>query len=327
MPAIVCRLPARLHFGLLDMNGSLGRVDGGIGLAIREPATVLAADHAAAVSVQGVSDPLLRSRLQTGLRRVCAYLKLPGVSLSVQRLPPAHSGFGSSTQVLVGAARTVSLLARNPRSAPELARMMGRGGTSGIGTAAIEGGGFILDGGHAFRTGPGSKQEYTPSRAAQDPVPPPVLAQIPFPAEWHVLICVPPGLDIDGKRELEIFARECPVPDADVDRMCRILLMQMLPAVAARDLTLFCRSMEAYQTLGFKQAEVRTQTETVRSAMAHMRDIGGQGVGMSSWGPAVFAFGTDLKTLQTRMQEWLLGHGGGDVFVTQADNVGHRVLL
>ncbi len=327
MSDIVCRLPARLHFGLLDMNGSLGRVDGGIGLAIQEPATVLAADHAAAVVVQGIRDPLLRERLETGLRTVCECLELPGVSLSVRQLPAAHSGFGSATQLLVGAARTASLLAQNPQSASALARMMGRGGTSGIGTAAVAGGGFILDGGHAFRTGPGSKQAYTPSRAAQDPCPPPVLVQMPFPQDWHILICVPPGLDIDGKRELEIFARECPVPDTEVERMCRILLMQMLPAIAERDLARFCASMETYQALGFKQAEIRTQTATVRSALAHLKDIGGQGVGMSSWGPALFAFGTDLEVLQARMQEWLSGHGGGTVFVTQADNVGHRRLL
>ncbi len=327
MSDIVCRLPARLHFGLLDMNGSLGRVDGGIGLAIQEPATVLVADHAAAVAVQGIRDPSLRERLETGLRTVCECLELPGVSLSVRQSPSAHSGFGSATQILVGAARTVSLLAQNPRPALTLARMMGRGGTSGIGTAAIEGGGFILDGGHAFRTGPGSKQAYMPSRAAQDSCPPPVLVQVPFPPEWQILICVPPGLDIDGKRELEIFAQECPVPDSEVDRMCRIALMQMLPAIAERDLARFCHSMEAYQALGFKQAEVRTQTAMVHSAMAHMRDIGGQGVGMSSWGPAIFAFGTDLEALKANMQKWLLDQGGGDIFITQADNVGHRMLL
>ncbi len=327
MSEIVCRLPARLHFGLLDMNGSLGRVDGGVGLAIREPATLLTADPAAAVFVQGVQDPLLRQRLETGLRTVCEHLKLRGVALTVRQGPPAHSGFGSATQILVGAAKTVSLLARNPQSASGLARMMGRGGTSGIGTAVIDGGGFILDGGHAFRTGPGSKQDYTPSRAAEDPLPPPVLVQVPFPSEWQILICVPRGLDIDGKRELEIFARECPVPDGEVDRMCRILLMQMLPAIAEQDLMHFCASLEACQQLGFKQVEIRTQTAVVRSAMTHMKDMGGQGVGMSSWGPAIFAFGRNLRDLKANMHAWLGDHGGGDVFITQADNVGHRMLL
>ena len=327
MADIVCQFPARLHFGLLDMNGSLGRVDGGIGLAIQEPATVLAADHSPVISVHGALDSSLRQRMVEGLHKVCKLLALPGVSLMVRQLPPAHSGFGSATQALVGAAKTVALLAQKPQPVTELARLMGRGGTSGIGTAAIEGGGFILDGGHSYRTGLGTKQDYTPSRAASNPCPPPVLVQVPFPSDWHVLICIPPGLDIDGKREMEIFSHECPVPNSDVDRMCRILLMQTLPSLAEKNIDLFCSSIEEYQKLGFKQAEVRTQKENVRSTIAHLKGIGGQGVGMSSWGPTIFSFGTDLTALAANMQEWLESQHGGKVFVTQADNVGHRMLL
>ena len=35
MEEIVLQTPARLHFGLLDLHGGLGRIDGGIGLALR----------------------------------------------------------------------------------------------------------------------------------------------------------------------------------------------------------------------------------------------------------------------------------------------------
>ena len=34
MKRIEITTPARLHFGLIDMNGELGRVDGGVGLAL-----------------------------------------------------------------------------------------------------------------------------------------------------------------------------------------------------------------------------------------------------------------------------------------------------
>ena len=33
--------PSRLHLGLIDMNGSYGRLDGGIGLTIQEPNFIL----------------------------------------------------------------------------------------------------------------------------------------------------------------------------------------------------------------------------------------------------------------------------------------------
>ena len=33
--------PSRLHLGLIDMNGSYGRLDGGIGLTIKDPNLLL----------------------------------------------------------------------------------------------------------------------------------------------------------------------------------------------------------------------------------------------------------------------------------------------
>ncbi len=327
MQRIKCRFPARLHFGLLDMNGSMGRVDGGIGLAIQHPPTVIEAVTATGIHVPADLDSALRLRLVAGLERVCQHLQMPGVDVRILQRPPAHSGFGSATQILVGAAKTVALLARQSIPAAQLARWAGRGGTSGIGTAAVDGGGFILDGGHTFRRGPDSKQDYAPSSASRTSPPPPVLLQIPFPPEWALLVCLPRGLDISGKQEIALFARECPVPDAQVAIMSRILLTCILPAILERDLETFCTGMEHYQQYGFKAAEIQSQTESVRALMAFLRSQGAQGVGMSSWGPAVFAFGQDLGALQAKVQTWLEQQGGGEVFVTHADNTGHRVLL
>ena len=41
MRAITVSAPARLHLGFVDLNGSLGRKYGSIGLAVDQPATVL----------------------------------------------------------------------------------------------------------------------------------------------------------------------------------------------------------------------------------------------------------------------------------------------
>ena len=325
--ALTCRLPARLHFGLLDMNGSQGRVDGGIGLAIREPASVVRVACADELEVcPGNLDAGLRARMATGLATVCKDFRLPGVRVEVLSRPGAHSGFGSSTQLLVGAARALCLLAGCAVSASELALRMGRGGTSGIGTAVLDGGGFVLDGGHRFRRGPQSKQEFEPSGAAAAP-PPPVLIQVPFPETWEILIAQPPGLDISGKREIALFHQVCPVSDHEVDAMCRLLLTRIAPAVLEEDLDEFRDGLEAYQRLGFKVAEVRTQLPVVKECMDRLREMGAGGVGMSSWGPVVFSFGRDLAPLKCELDPWLAARGGKSAFITKADNHGCRVLL
>ncbi len=309
------------------MNGSLGRVDGGIGLAIQHPPTIIEAVAASGIHVPAGLETSLQERLAAGMETVCRHLQVPGVDIRILQMPPAHSGFGSATQILVGAAKTVALLAGKSASSAQLARLVGRGGTSGIGTAAVDGGGFILDGGHGFRRGPDSKQDYAPSSASRTSPPPPVLLQIPFPREWELLICYTRGLDISGKREIALFADECPVPDEHVAIMSRILLTRILPAILERDLETFCTGIETYQQYGFKVAEIQSQTASVRAIMAFLRAQGAQGVGMSSWGPVVFAFGQNLGGLQAKVQAWLDRHEGGEVFVTQADNAGHRVLL
>jgi beta-ribofuranosylaminobenzene 5'-phosphate synthase len=325
--ALTCRLPARLHFGLLDMNGSHGRVDGGIGLAIREPASVIKVAWSDGLHVcPGNLDDRLRERMAAGLAAVRKDFGLPGAKVEVLARPGAHSGFGSSTQLLVGAARALCLLAGRAVSASDLAFRMRRGGTSGIGTAVLDGGGFVLDGGHRFRRGPRSKQDFAPSGAAAA-APPPVLMQEPFPETWEILIAQPPGLDISGKQELALFHQVCPVPDHEVDAMCRLLLTRIAPAVLEEDLDEFCDGLEAYQRLGFKVAEVGTQLPVVQECMDRLRELDARGIGMSSWGPVVFSFGRDLASLKNDLDPWLAARGGKPAFITRADNHGCRVLL
>ena len=40
---VIVRTPSRIHLTLLDMNGGLGRVDGGVGIALEDPAVLLEA--------------------------------------------------------------------------------------------------------------------------------------------------------------------------------------------------------------------------------------------------------------------------------------------
>ncbi|PKL71007.1 MAG: hypothetical protein CVV29_12890, partial [Methanobacteriales archaeon HGW-Methanobacteriales-2] len=38
---LIIKTPSRLHLTLIDLNGSLGRIDGGVGLTLEKPALVL----------------------------------------------------------------------------------------------------------------------------------------------------------------------------------------------------------------------------------------------------------------------------------------------
>jgi beta-ribofuranosylaminobenzene 5'-phosphate synthase len=107
--------------------------------------------------------------------------------------------------------------------------------------------------------------------------------------------------------------------------MCHILLMQMMPAVLESDLEMFGRAMEDFQKLGFKIFELRAQTQLLYDCLQFLKDNGGVGAGMSSWGPALYAFGEDLSGLHGKTEEWLASHGGGRAILTKANNTGMRV--
>ena len=325
MDRITIATPARLHFGLIDMNGEIGRIDGGVGLALESPHTVITADKADTVRVACADDPDIVPRLSAAVEAVCEKYGIPGANVNVTERPLPHLGLGSATQTIVGAAYSVCRLYGVDGDIRELAQVVGRGGTSGIGVEAIRTGGFIVDGGHAFRRGEHSKHGFMPSAASAGIVPPPVLARHDFP-DWDVLVAVALGEGASGLREVTLFKVICPLPLEEVQRMSHIVLMQMLPAVLERDLEHFGLAMETYQQCGFKVFELRAQTQLLWDCLKFLKDAGGIGVGMSSWGPAVFAFGEDLRDLEAETREWLATHGGGEVILTKANNQGMRIL-
>ena len=323
MDEIVIQTPARLHFGLLDLHGGLGRIDGGIGLALEQPRTVISARRRQGCGATCPMEPGFRERLEASVRDVCDHYALPGASVEVRERARPHSGLGSASQTLIGAGMAVCALYGLHPGSREIAAVVGRGGTSGIGVAAIQSGGFILDGGHRFRRGEGSKSGYSPSSASVGAPPPPVLARYDFP-DWDVLIVIPRGEGASGDRERDLFEEACPVPARDVEKMCRILLTQILPAVLEEDLESFGAAMEAYQGYGFKVFEAATQGPLIAACAGFLRQNGGVGVGMSSWGPTLYAFGRDLSRLRVKAGRWLSSNGGGEVFLTKANNEGFK---
>ena len=325
MDEIVIQTPARLHFGLLDLNGGLGRIDGGIGLVLKQPRTVIAAWRSETIHATCPMERAIEKRLNAAVRKVCAFYELPGASIEIKERAKPHSGLGSASQTLVGAGIAVCALYGLKSGAPEIAALVGRGGTSGIGIGAIEHGGFLLDGGHRFRRGAGSKEGFSPSSASVGVPPPPLLARYSFPV-WDVLVVIPQGEGASGGRERDLFEEACPIEAGDVEKMSRILLAQMLPALLEEDLLTFGAAMEAYQRYGFKVFELNTQGPLIAECMDFLRANGGVGVGMSSWGPALYAFGHELSDLLERAEAWLAANGGGEAFLTRANNVGFRQI-
>ena len=127
--------PARLHLGFLDLNGSLGRLFGSIGLAIDTPRTELVLKRARAFKGEGPDS----TRAVSTLRRFAEVFSLDtAYDVKVSSAIPAHAGLGSGTQLALAAGAALMELEGLAYSPAQLGEIVDRGARSAIGMAAFE---------------------------------------------------------------------------------------------------------------------------------------------------------------------------------------------
>lgn len=285
--AVEVLAPARLHLGFLDLSGDRGRRFGSLGLAIDAFPTVVRATASERDDLAGgarVAAILARLRERFAIERP--------VALDVHAAPPAHAGLGSGTQLALAVGKAVTEVCGLALSARELAQALARGARSGIGIAAFEHGGFVVD------AGPGAGGHV-----------PPVVARVAFPETWRVLLLLDPASGgLHGSLESEAFDRLPPEPPAVSGELCRLTLMGVLPGLVERDLQRFGAAVTEIQArVGdhFAPAQGgRFLSRRVAEALAWLQARGVACVGQSSWGPTGFAVVADADEAQAHVEAW-----------------------
>ncbi|WP_135606430.1 beta-ribofuranosylaminobenzene 5'-phosphate synthase [Methanococcoides sp. NM1] len=315
---IKIRSPSRLHLSLIDMNAEIGRVDGGVGITLDSPNITLSAEKHDGIEITGGSS--LSDRVYAAVEAL-----LPegeGIKVHVEEDMPPHVGLGSGTQIALSAAAAVNELYGLGMSVNELAIRVGRGGTSGIGVASFEKGGFLVDCGHKFS----EKGSFSPSSASRaDPAP--VIFRHNLP-DWDIILALPDSKGAHDAQEVDIFKKECPIPLQEVQEVCHVVLMQMMPAIIEGDIENFGMALNHLQTVGFKRREVALQSPAVRDLIEFMQDLGAAGAGMSSFGPVVFGVVDHRRIgeqIKKEAQLFLDETVGGNVVLTRANNSGAKI--
>ena len=151
--AITARTFPRIHLTLIDLAGVTQRRFGGAGLSVDTMPAVVTAERAQRNSMRVVPNVSSRDRgdLESYLNRLSVEM---GVCfcVEVEAMMPQHVGLGSKTASMLGMALACNAVADGHFRPAALARMSGRGGTSGVGVNATFTGGFVVDGGHKERT-------------------------------------------------------------------------------------------------------------------------------------------------------------------------------
>ena len=107
---VYVKTPARLHLGLIDLNGDLGRVFGGLGVGIDRPNVVVKAERSENFSVAGEKIELAK----TFARRFFGTYNIEAeASINVKQVIPEHEGLGSGTQLALAIATALARLFRH----------------------------------------------------------------------------------------------------------------------------------------------------------------------------------------------------------------------
>lgn len=167
---------ARLHAGFYTVDGRWAIEWGGSGFYIDAMGAEAEAWECSEPRVEAPTGYLDVARLvEERLRpKTCARLL---------RGPPRHSGLGSTTQTSLALALAVSMLEGRGLRVENLARMLGRGRYSLVGTLLFMHGGFIVD--------PGVPGPLLP------------LARLEIPEDWRFVVVLPatargPGEAVEG---------------------------------------------------------------------------------------------------------------------------------
>jgi beta-ribofuranosylaminobenzene 5'-phosphate synthase len=307
---VFVKTPARLHLGLIDMNGDLGRMFGGLGVGIDHPNVIVEAQNAKDYKITGEEIKLANVLAN---RFFSTYNLQPNVHLKVAEAIPAHMGLGSGTQLAIAIGVALAKLFNVKVSVPELAVAMGRAKRTAVGTTIFQSGGFVVDGGKNLKT-----QTF-----------PPLIYRQPFPTEWRFIVAIPNQTQgLSNSQENHAFDKLTQMPAGDVGQICRLTMLKLLPALAEHDIESFGDALTKIQVLTgthFAQAQGGTYASpTCEECIEFMKKTAAHGVGQSSWGPALYAVVKQEHANQTlaEVKAYLKKGVGGEAFIAKANNKG-----
>ncbi len=302
--------PSRLHLGLLT-DGNNQRPWQGIGLAIKEPRTILFAETIEASGLRIAGN--FENELELVVRKFYSDLNVSvGVNLEFIEYPPRHVGLGSGTQIILSAATAISILAEIRMSIEEIAARTNRGKYSWIGIEAFRNGGFIISLGQR-------KNSYLQP-----------IIRLNFPEDWLIILSIPDKRrGLSGLLEDDILSK-IKYSEETVKNIHSCVMSKVLPGIIEHNIELFGKGVESVQRL------VGSEFESIQGGIFNpdsaelaelMLDAGLYGVGQSSWGPTIYGFTDkpdDARSFLRLVKDLMPNL---EVYITTAENKGARVIF
>ena len=272
---------ARLHMGFIDLQGSAVSKFGSLGMSIDAPCIQISI----AKSKKTLIDAKSSENVSKIVENLVKSLKIQeNFTLAVHQTIPSHAGLGSGTQLALAVGAALNQLFDLELSIAQIAAAAKRGARSGIGIAAFEQGGVLVDGGKT-----------------SNELPEIALRQA-FPDSWRVLLIADSAYTgVHGEAELQAFQSLKPAQNS----LSNMVFDHMMPALQRADLLAFgayMADLQAYNGDYFAPVQGgRYASQDVAAVLRWLQDNGVACVGQSSWGPTGFAI-IENQQLAKRLQ-------------------------
>ncbi|MEF8835881.1 MAG: beta-ribofuranosylaminobenzene 5'-phosphate synthase family protein [Candidatus Thermoplasmatota archaeon] len=283
------KTPSRLHFGIIDLSREFSRKYGAFGITLRDGYEIEMEPIEDGIHVEGSErEKKIAKKVHRRLRE--KFDIADGFEIVVNESIPNHVGLGSTTQFTLGTGYGILKECGEEISIKKLAKMLGRGRFSAIGTHGFENGGFILEGGKV------KEKDISPMLKRKD-----------VPEDWRFLIICPEQEKGYDEKEEKPIMEDLTVNRKYPEKICHNLLMGVLPSLEGEDIESFGEHLTKIQELvgeSFSDYQEGIYHPVISDIVKSLIDST-YGGGQSSWGPTAYGLvrEKDLDGLKNKVLE------------------------
>ena len=274
--------PARIHLGFLELDQTLPRFFGSVGLTVSNFCFEVQISKSKNLNIFTEHKNLKKKTLEIFLKFKKKY-NVNFCKINIRKIIPSHVGLGSGTQFSLTIGYLISKLNNLNISIDEIALFLNRGNRSGIGVQSFKQGGFTIDIG---------KKKGTNNLPLK-------LMNIKWPQDWKVILLFDlKGENIFGENEANKFK--------DVNKRYRskfnynysTLFLKILPGIMEKDFNSFAEGIQLIQNnmseIFYKNSK-KFSSKNINHIFDYLRNKKIMGFGQSSWGPTGFIFCENSK--------------------------------
>ena len=321
MPTLITT-GARLHLGFYNFLSDK-KAYGSIGVFLKTPAIrILSIRKGNSLRIYNYTGINIDDIIHT----INNMFKNYGISIHILESIPRHIGLGSTTQLLLAIGDSIRRTYGLRLSIRELALQFKRGVVSGIGIAAYEKGGLIIDSGRRVK----DNIINIPKDLSDLPS---IIYRRNLPRHWYFIVITPKGIKgLDEKSEVPFL--EKPEENKELQyELLRILVLKLLPSISNNDPKAFGRAIYKIQLLTGKYFSKYQGSifccEEAEYIISSLIKNGAYGAGQSSWGPTVYGIidyrRKALKILSKVRRELYHRDIDANYYISQVSNTGAKI--